>query len=138
MKTISSIEMKDKLDEVLWDIQGSKKRYLIKQENEPAAVLVSLLEWEELVGALEIAAEQADEEFQASLREARKDYEAGRVYTLEHLKELEEFLVRCEQQKIDKQIAQMALDPEYQNLQREMVEEYEQAGWEALQIGEKQ
>jgi len=88
VKTISSIEMKDKLDEVLWDIQGGKERYLIKQENEPAAVLVSLMEWEELMDELEIAAEQADEEFQASLREARKDYEAGRVYTLEHLEEI--------------------------------------------------
>jgi len=88
MKTISSIEMKDKLDEVLWDIQGSKEPYLIKQENEPAAVLVSLLEWEKLIDALEIAAEQADEEFQTSLRESRKDYEMGRVYTLEHLKEI--------------------------------------------------
>jgi metal-responsive CopG/Arc/MetJ family transcriptional regulator len=53
------------------------------------------------------------------------------------LRALEEFLVRCEQQKIDEQIAQMAFDPEYQNLQRKMVGEYEQAGWEALLIGEK-
>jgi metal-responsive CopG/Arc/MetJ family transcriptional regulator len=53
------------------------------------------------------------------------------------LRALEEFLGRCEQQKIDEQIAQMELDLGYQNLQREMVEEYEQAGWEALQIGEK-
>jgi len=51
---------------------------------------------------------------------------------------LEEFLERLEQQQIDKQIAQMVYDQEYQNLQLEMVEEYEQAGWEALQIGEKQ
>ncbi len=50
------------------------------------------------------------------------------------LKALEEFLVRYEQQKIDEQIAQMALDQEYQNIQREMVQEYEQAGWGALQI----
>ena len=51
---------------------------------------------------------------------------------------LEEFLERLQQQQIDKQIAQMAYDQEYQNLQLEMVEEYEQTGWEALQIGEKQ
>ncbi len=54
------------------------------------------------------------------------------------LRALEEFLGRWEQQTIDEKIAQMALDPEYQNLQREMVEEYERAGWEALQMGEKQ
>jgi len=51
------------------------------------------------------------------------------------LRALEEFLGRWEQQKIDKQIAQMALDLGYQNLQRKIVEEYEQAGWEALQNG---
>jgi len=51
------------------------------------------------------------------------------------LRALEEFLGQWEQQKIDEQIARMALDLEYQNLQRKMVEEYEQAGWEALQIG---
>lgn len=54
------------------------------------------------------------------------------------LRALEEFLGLWEQRKIDEQIARMALDLEYQNLQRKMVEEYEQAGWEALQIGEKQ
>jgi len=54
------------------------------------------------------------------------------------LRALEDCLARWEQQKIDEQIAQMALDPEYQNIQRKMVEEYELAGWEALQIGEKQ
>ena len=54
------------------------------------------------------------------------------------LRALEEFLERWEQQRIDEQIAQMALDPEYQALQHKMVEEYEPAGWEALQIGEKQ
>ncbi|MBM3242305.1 CopG family transcriptional regulator [Candidatus Poribacteria bacterium] len=54
------------------------------------------------------------------------------------LRALEDCLARWEQQKIDEHIAQMALDPEYQNIQRKMVEEYELAGWEALQIGEKQ
>lgn len=73
--------------------------------------------------------EKADEAVGQKIAENRNDL---------ILRALEEALERWEQQKIDEQIAQMALDPEYQNIHRKMVEEYELAGWEALQIGEKQ
>ena len=41
-----------------------------------------------------------------------------------------------EQEEIDAQIAQMAVDSEYRELHVQMVKEYELAGWEALRLGE--
>ncbi len=45
-------------------------------------------------------------------------------------------LESLEQEEIDKQIAQMATDSEYQELHAQMVKEYEPTGWETLRLGE--
>ena len=47
---------------------------------------------------------------------------------------LEAYLVQWEQQKIDEAISQMTNDPAYQELQCQMVKEYEKTGWEALKL----
>ena len=49
---------------------------------------------------------------------------------------LQRYLEYLEQEEIDKQIAQMATDSEYQELHAQMVKEYEPTGWETLRLGE--
>ena len=50
---------------------------------------------------------------------------------------LQRYLEYLEQEEIDAQIAQMAADPEYQELHDQLAKEYELAGWEALRLGEE-
>ncbi len=85
LKPISALQARHKLGELLSQVANHRQRFLIKRGGIPAAVLLSLADYAELEESLEISLEQSDRHFQASLRQARSDMEAGHFATLEDL-----------------------------------------------------
>jgi PHD/YefM family antitoxin component YafN of YafNO toxin-antitoxin module len=63
-------------------VQREEARFIVERDEEPVFVLLGYQDYEEL---LEIRAEQSDSAFQASLRKARTEIEAGEGYTHEQV-----------------------------------------------------
>jgi prevent-host-death family protein len=75
-KSVPAFEAKTHFGQLLDEVDRKKMRFLVKRRGKPVAVIMGIEEFEDL---LEIAAEQADEEFQASLEKAKREYQLGEV-----------------------------------------------------------
>ena len=85
-KEIAAIKLRHNLGEILDQVANNRERFLIKRAGIPAAVLLSVSEYEDLQDLLDTWHEQQDRRFQQSLVQSRKEIEHGKVVTLENLR----------------------------------------------------
>ena len=85
LKSISALQARHKLGEILSQVANQRQRFLIKRGGIPAAVLLSPADYAELEELLEVSLEQHDHAFQNSLRKASAAIEAGHFATLEEI-----------------------------------------------------
>ena len=83
--TIPALKLRRKLGEVLEKVARERERFVIEKAGIPLAILLEIHEYENLLDALEILAEQADPEFQKQLKEGWEEYKAGKARPLEEV-----------------------------------------------------
>jgi len=85
-KEITAINLRHQLEEILDAVANKRERFLIKRSGIPAAILLSIPDYEDLQDLIDTWDEQQDRTFQQSLVDARRDINAGRVATIDDLR----------------------------------------------------
>ena len=85
-KEITAINLRHNLGAVLDQVANGRERFLIKRAGIPAAVLISIADYEDTEDLLDTWHEQRDPVFQRSLVKARQDIKRGKVATLDDLR----------------------------------------------------
>jgi prevent-host-death family protein len=85
-KEITAINLRHKLGEILDAVANKRERFLIKRSGNPAAILLSVPDYEELQDLIDTWYEQRDWTFQKSLVDARQEIESGKVATVDDLR----------------------------------------------------
>lgn len=85
-KEITALKLRHNLGEVLDQVANNQERFLVKRSGIPAAVILSLADFEALQDLADTWQEQDDPVFQQSLREARREIEEGKTATLDDLR----------------------------------------------------
>jgi antitoxin YefM len=85
-KEITAINLRHKLGEILDTVANKRERFLIKRSGIPAAILLSVPDYEDLQDLIETWYEQQDRTFQQSLVDARQEIASGKVATLDDLR----------------------------------------------------
>jgi PHD/YefM family antitoxin component YafN of YafNO toxin-antitoxin module len=85
-KEITAINLRHKLGEILDAVANKRERFLVKRAGIPAAILLSVPDYEDLQDLIDTWHEQQDRTFQTSLVEARREIDAGKVATIEDLR----------------------------------------------------
>jgi antitoxin YefM len=86
-KVIDLEQAKKQLEVLVRDASSSRAPWIVQEKGVPLAVIVSMDDYEDM---LETVAELADPEYLASIQEARAQYQAGEVDTLQDLKNIVE------------------------------------------------
>ncbi len=81
-KTINALAARTHLGRVI-KLATEGHRFILTKKGKPKVVILGVEDFEDL---LEIAAEQADKEFQRTLRESYRKYKRGKVSSLEVLR----------------------------------------------------
>lgn len=84
-KEITAITLRHKLGSVLDQVANRRERFLIKRAGIPAAVLLSVSEYEDIQDLVDTRHEERDPVFQRSLVQAHKEIERGKFVTLPDL-----------------------------------------------------
>ncbi|WP_322762217.1 type II toxin-antitoxin system Phd/YefM family antitoxin [Frankia sp. Cr2] len=82
METLPLAEVKARLSELVTRVQQQHDQVTVTRNGRPAAVVVSVEEWESLHETLAIL---ADTETVAAIRDAREEVARGEVYTTEEV-----------------------------------------------------
>src|SRR6266849_5054639 len=85
-KEITALRLRQNLGAILDQVANRRERFLIKRAGIPAAVLISIADYEDNEDLLDTLHEQRDEVFQRSLVNARREIERGKVVTLDDLR----------------------------------------------------
>ena len=85
-KEITAMRLRHNLGAILDQVANRRERFLIKRAGIPAAVLISIADYEDTEDLRDTWHEQRDEAFQRSLVSARRDIERGKVATLDDLR----------------------------------------------------
>lgn len=85
-KEVSALKMRHNLGEILDQVANQRLRFVVKRAGIPAAILMSIRDYENLEDLVETALEEADPKFQRSLLESRKAIDAGRFATMADLR----------------------------------------------------
>jgi prevent-host-death family protein len=85
-KEITALRLRQNLGAILDQVVNRRERFLIKRAGIPAAVLISIADYEDNEDLLDTLHEQRDEVFQRSLVNARREIEHGKVATLDDLR----------------------------------------------------
>jgi antitoxin YefM len=85
-KEITAINLRHKLGEILDQVANKRERFLIKRAGIPAAILLSVSDYEDLQDLIDTWYEQQDPTFQKSLVQAHQEIESGKVATLDDLR----------------------------------------------------
>jgi antitoxin YefM len=85
-KEITAIKLRHHLGEILDQVANTHVRFLVTRSGIPAAVLLSLRDYEDLQDLFDTWQEQQDTAFQKSLVQARQEIEAGKLATLDDLR----------------------------------------------------
>ncbi len=81
-KTINAFAARTHLGRVI-KLATEGQRFILTKKGKPKVVILGVEDFEDL---LEVAAEQADKEFQKTLRESYRQYKRGKVSSLEALR----------------------------------------------------
>ena len=84
-KEINAIKLRHNLGEILDQVANNRERYLIKRSGIPAAIILSVPDYEDLEDLIDTYYEQQDPAFQRSLVQAREDIKGGNTATLDDL-----------------------------------------------------
>lgn len=82
VKTIPALQARTQFGEIINRASYGRDRFIITKGGKPAIIIMGVEDYENLI---EIIDEEIDPEFQKGLKEAREDFKAGRVCTLEDL-----------------------------------------------------
>jgi antitoxin YefM len=85
-KEITAINLRHKLGEILDTVANKRERFLIKRSGIPAAILLSVPDYEELQDLIDTCYEQRDRTFQKSLVDARQEIASGKGATVDDLR----------------------------------------------------
>jgi antitoxin YefM len=85
-KEITAINLRHKLGEILDAVANKRERFLIKRSGIPAAIMLSVADYEDLQDPIDTWYEQQDPKFQKSLVQARQEIDAGKVATIDELR----------------------------------------------------
>jgi antitoxin YefM len=85
-KEITAIDLRRKLGAILDQVANKRERFLVKRAGIPAAILLSVADYEDLQDLIDTWYEQQDPTFQQSLVQARQEIESGKVTTLDELR----------------------------------------------------
>jgi PHD/YefM family antitoxin component YafN of YafNO toxin-antitoxin module len=85
-KEITAINLRHKLGEILDAVANKRERFLIKRSGIPAAILLSVPDFEDLQDLIDTWYEQQDRTFQKSLVDARGEIDSGKVATVHDLR----------------------------------------------------
>jgi prevent-host-death family protein len=85
-KEITAIKLRHNLGEILDQVTNTRARFLIKRSGIPAAVILSVSDYEDLEDLIDTYYEQQDEIFQQSLNHARAEITSGKAVTLDDLR----------------------------------------------------
>ena len=85
-KEITAIKLRHNLGEILDQVANTRARFLIKRSGIPAAVILSVSDYEDLEDLIDTYYEQQDERFQQSLKQAREEIASGKTATLDDLR----------------------------------------------------
>ncbi len=84
-KEITAIKLRHNLGEILDQVANTRARFLIKRSGIPAAVILSVSDYEDLEDLIDTYYEQQDTRFQQSLKQAREEISTGKTVTLDDL-----------------------------------------------------
>ncbi len=85
-KEITAIKLRHNLGEILDQVANKRARFLIKRSGIPAAILLSVSDYEDLEDLIDTHYEQQDPTFQQSLKQAREEIASGKAATLDDLR----------------------------------------------------
>src|SRR4029077_20800239 len=85
-KEITANHLRHNLGSVLDQVANGRERFLIKRSGIPAAVLISIADYEDAEDLRDTWHEQRDPVFQRSLVKARQDIKRGKGVTLKDLR----------------------------------------------------
>jgi antitoxin YefM len=85
-KEITAINLRHKLGGILDTVANKRERFLIRRSGIPAAILLSVPDYEAMQDLIDTWYEQRDRTFQQSLIEARREIDAGKVATIDDLR----------------------------------------------------
>jgi prevent-host-death family protein len=85
-KEITAIKLRHNLGEILDQVANKRERFLIKRAGIPAAIILSVSDYEELEDLIDTYYEQQDPTFQTSLSQAREEIAQGKVATMDDLR----------------------------------------------------
>jgi prevent-host-death family protein len=84
-KEIPAIKLRQNLGEVLDQVANHHQRFLVKRAGIPAAVILSVSDYEDLEDLINTSREQQNTTFQRSLIQARQEIASGKTTTLDEL-----------------------------------------------------
>jgi PHD/YefM family antitoxin component YafN of YafNO toxin-antitoxin module len=79
---IDAIHLRHNLGEILDQVANNRERFLVQRAGIPAAIILSVPDYEDLEDLVDTYYEQQDPAFQRSLAAARADITAGNTATL--------------------------------------------------------
>jgi antitoxin YefM len=85
-KEITAITLRHNLGAILDQVANTRARFLVKRAGIPAAVILSVSDYEDLEDLIDTYYEQQDEGFQQSLAQAREEIVSGKAATLDDLR----------------------------------------------------
>src|SRR2546427_9801503 len=85
-KEITAIKLRHNLGEILDAVANKRSRFLIKRSGIPAAVILSVSDYEDVEDLLDTYYEQQDGARQQSLKQEREEIMSGKVTTLDDLR----------------------------------------------------
>lgn len=85
-KEITALKLRHHLGEILDQVANDRERFLVKRSGIPAAIILSLADYDDLQDLFETWQEQEDPKFQQSLHAARQEIKDGKTATLDDLR----------------------------------------------------
>lgn len=85
-KEITALNLRHNLGDILDQVANKRERFLVKRAGIPAAVILSVADYEDLEDLIDTYYEQQDPAFQRSLAKARADITDGKTATLADLR----------------------------------------------------
>ena len=79
---VTAVEAKTRFGQLLDEVHRKRTRFVVERRHHPVAVVIGIEDFEDLI---EVGREQADPAFQKVLERARREYQLGRVGSLQDL-----------------------------------------------------